>query len=223
MSEYTKSGDYFHGAYIADVVFAATREKGGLDQAFDFWIHAFPQAYQKQVVLIAKRFDVPQALIWAIMRAESTYKTDVKSQAGALGLMQLIPPTAHNIASLMKIQNFRASDLLDTDTNILFGAWYLKRLIKIFQSDLPLAIAGYNAGPHRVQGWLRDFGGLDLDEFVEHIPYLETRNYTKKVLRNIYVYKVLYEKQVNPLTFLAKKPNALFEGPKPEKENWDPI
>ena len=61
---------------------------------------------------------------------------------------------------------------------------YLKRLNKTMGNNLPLTIASYNAGPHRVQGWLKDIGGLDLDEFIEHIPYLETRNYVKKVLRN---------------------------------------
>lgn len=172
---------------------------------------------------MSKRFDVPSNLIWGIMRAESGYRPDAHSGAGAIGLMQMIPTTANNVARFMGIQNFKASDLVVPETNILFCTWYLKRLNKLFDNNFPLTAAAYNAGPHRVQGWLKDFGSLELDEFIEHIPYLETRNYTKKVVRHMFIYKLLYDRELNPTQYLAKKPTVKFEGPKPQKENWDPI
>ncbi len=223
MTEYIRAGDFNRGAFIADVIFQNNRERGGFEQAMVFWTSAYPQAYSKQVMAMSRKFDVPSSLVWGIMRAESGYRVDVHSSAGALGLMQMIPVTAGRVADAMGIPNFKSRDLLNPDTNILFGTWYLRRLNKVFKDNLPLSIAAYNSGPHRVQGWMKDFGGLELDEFVEHIPYLETRNYTKKVLRHIFIYKLIYEKELNPLIFLAKKPTVKFDGPKPQKENWDAI
>jgi soluble lytic murein transglycosylase len=84
-----------------------------------------------------------------------------------------------------------------------------------------LVAASYNAGPHRVQGWIKEFGQLDMDEFIEHIPYMETRNYVKKVIRNFFVYQTLYEKKANQHLGLADKLVVKYSGPKPSSENWD--
>jgi soluble lytic murein transglycosylase len=221
MSEYHKAGDYYRSATIADLVFETQREKDGVDGANLLWQYAFPQAYTKQVFASCKKFDVPQALVWGVMRGESGYREEIHSSAGAIGLMQMIPPTAKKVARELSISDFKTNDLILPETNILFGVRYLKRLNKTMGGNLPLTIASYNAGPHRVQGWLKDFGGLDMDEFIEHIPYLETRNYVKKVLRNYLVYETLYGKKTNLLSWLAKKPTIKFDGPKPLAESWE--
>jgi soluble lytic murein transglycosylase len=222
MTEYHKAGDYFRSATIADLVFESQREKDGVEGAQSLWQYAFPQAFSKTVQQTAKKFDVPSSLVWGVMRGESGYREEIHSSAGAIGLMQMIPPTAKKVAKDLGISDVKNIELTNPETNILFGVRYLKRLNKTMGNNLPLTIASYNAGPHRVQGWLKDFGNLDMDEFIEHIPYLETRNYVKKVLRNYLVYETLYSKKSsNVLGWLAMRPTIKFEGPKPLAESWD--
>ncbi len=221
MSDYAKVGDYNRAAYLADVTFSDQREKEGTEGASKLWNFAFPQAFGKSVLKYAKRFDVQPALVWSIMRGESVFKYDTVSSAGAMGLMQLITPTAKRAAQKLKLVDFKREMLLDPEINIMLGTWYLQRLGKVMEQNLPLAIGSYNAGPHHVQAWLLTFGKLDQDEFIEHIPYVETRNYVKKVLRNYFVYQTLYEHKSNSLAFIAQKLNVKFNGPKPSVENWD--
>ncbi len=221
MKEYMRAGDFFRSAYLADDVFGQQREKEGIDGAKLLWTYAFPQAYSEVVSSSSKRFDVNESLIWSIMRAESGFRVDIHSSAGAMGLMQLIPATAKRVAKDIGFFDYKNSTLLTPENNIIFGTRYLKRLNKTMSNNTPLTVAAYNAGPHRVLGWMKDFGDLDMDEFVEHIPYLETRNYVKKVLRNYFIYQSLYSKKSNPLAWLARKPTMRFDGPKPTSESWD--
>lgn len=221
MAQYMKAGDFYRSAFIGDVVFSYQREKSGIEGAYQLWTYAFPQAFARYVNSSSKKFDVAPELVWGVMRGESGFQEDIHSTAGAMGLMQLIPPTARQIARGMGYPGFQNSMLLNPETSILFGSWYLKRLNRLMDNNLPLTIASYNAGPHRVQGWIKDFGNLDMDEFIEHIPYQETRNYVKKVLRNYFVYQNLYSKKTNSLAWLSRKPSVKFQGPKPVAENWD--
>jgi soluble lytic murein transglycosylase len=223
MAEYSKAGEFFRSATIADSVFETERVQGGIEGANALWKFAFPQAFAKYVNSSSKKFDVPTALIWAVMRGESGFREDIHSTAGAMGLMQLIPPTAKRVAKSAGINDFTNQMLLSADTNVTLGTRYLKRLDKVMDRNLSLIIASYNAGPHKVQGWLKDFGDLEQDEFVEHIPYLETRNYVKKVMRNYMIYQTLYDKKTNPLKSLAEKPSIKFGGIKPTSESWDEI
>lgn len=221
MTEYAKVGEYNRSAYIGDVVFSQVREKGGFEGAHVYWTHAFPQAYGNSVKESARKFGLPPTIVWSVMRGESAFKEDIHSPAGALGLMQLIPKTGKRVAENLGLPLFRKEMLLNPDTNIQFGSWYLKRLSRLMDKSLPLVFASYNAGPHRVQGWLKEFGHLDADEFIEHIPYIETRNYVKKILRNYFIYETLYAKRNEPLDWITKKFTAKFYGPKPAMENWD--
>jgi soluble lytic murein transglycosylase len=223
MAEYSKAGDFSRSATIADNVFETERVQGGITGSFSLWTYAFPEAYSHFVISDGKKYEVPPSLVWSVMRGESGFREDIHSQAGAMGLMQLIIPTAKKVAQGLGLSDFKNSMLLTPETNILLGTKYLKRLDKVMTHNLPLIIASYNAGPHRVKGWLKDFGDLDLDEFVEHIPYVETRNYVKKVMRNYFVYETLYEKKENPLSCLAGKPTIKFEGPKPTSESWEEL
>lgn len=223
MAEYLKAGDYFRSATIADSVFETERVQQGMTGNPALWSFAFPQAYARYVIADGKKFGVPTSLVWSIMRGESGFREDIHSSAGAMGLMQLIPPTAKKMAQSAGIDDFNSQMLLTADTNIILGTKYLKRLDSVMKQNLPLIIASYNAGPHHVQGWLKDFGDLDFDEFIEHIPYVETRNYVKKVMRNYFVYESLYNKAPNVLKCLAQKPTIKFDGPKPTSESWDEI
>ncbi len=93
---------------------------------------------------------------------------------------------------------------------------------------MPLVAASYNAGPHRVKNWLQQFGNLETDEFIEHIPFLETRNYVKKVIANSYIYSELYNSQKEKKTrdlvpYLAEKMPFNFKDRAPTRETWEEI
>ena len=103
------------------------------------------------------------------------------------------------------------------------GSRYLQRLLKKFDNNVPLVAASYNAGPHRVKAWLNGFGALDVDEFIEHIPFLETRNYVKKVVSNYQVYSLLYGNKKDSLSYLSEILNVKATDSLATKETWEDI
>ncbi len=117
----------------------------------------------------------------AVMREESAFDPAAVSITGALGLMQIMPATGRTLAMELGRKDFDPKELLDPSTNILFGSRYLGELSSLFGGNVILAVAGYNAGPHAAARWA-DGSGLAPDEFIESIPYDETRRYTKRVL-----------------------------------------
>jgi soluble lytic murein transglycosylase len=134
------------------------------------------------------------ALLLAVIRQESAFDVKAVSSAGALGLMQLMPFTAKHVAKTLKVR-FRKNDLTkDGSYNIQLGRAYLQELIQFFDQSYVLAIAAYNAGPDRVNQWIRLYGdprdyGVDVVDWVETIPLSETRNYVQRVLENLQVYR----------------------------------
>lgn len=224
MGEYSTAGHFNRSSYIAQVTFGGQRAAHGVDGVRYLWELAYPRAYSDAVEKYTKNFKVPDELVWGIMRAESSYRRDAISPVGALGLMQVMPFTGYKVATLAGDKEFKPPQLLEPETAVKIGSRYLKRLMDRFDNTIPLVAAGYNAGPHRVKNWLVSFGGLETDEFIEHIPFLETRNYVKRVVSNAYVYSKLYGgKQKDLFPYLAEavpvKVNAELVG----KENWDDI
>lgn len=195
MAEYQTVENFSRSSYIAEVGFGAERRRGGLVGSRQLWEFAYPRAFERSVLSSSRSFAVPTEFVWAIMRAESQYRQDVQSPVGARGLMQLMPFTSRQVASLLGLKSFEVGSLLEPETNIRLGTRYLQRLMDKFSGSIPLSAASYNAGPHRVQSWLKSFGLLDMDEFIEHIPFIETRNYVKKVSRNYQIYNLLYNSQ----------------------------
>lgn len=189
------------------------------------WKLAYPEAYEKVVRSASKKSDVPVEFIWGIMRAESSYKASAISPVGAMGLMQIMPGTGKQMAKLLKLENFEPYSLLEPDVAIFLGSKYLQRLLKKFEGEIPLAAAAYNAGPHRVKTWLNLFGNRELDEFIEHIPFVETRNYVKRVVANSLIYKTLYSSNSrNSLSIpLTSKVNLDFKGKSFTKETWEEL
>ncbi len=106
--------------------------------------------------------------------------------------MQLIPPTGQKAARELKIRRFTADQLFDPKLNVQLGSWYLAKLLEEFGGKVHLALAAYNAGPHMVRKWLAGANAVSDDEFVENIPYAETRNYVIRVLTSVQVYRFLY-------------------------------
>lgn len=223
MTEYSTAGHFNRSSYIAQVTFGGQRAANGLEGVRYLWELAYPRAYGDSVEKYTKKFTVPEELVWGIMRAESSYRRDAISPVGALGLMQVMPFTGHKVASLLGDKEFKAPMLLESETAVKMGSRYLKRLMDRFDNTIPLVAAGYNAGPHRVKNWLVSFGSLETDEFIEHIPFLETRNYVKRVVSNAYVYAKLYGNKKDLFPYLSEpvpvKVNAELVG----KENWDDI
>ncbi|MBF0392003.1 MAG: lytic transglycosylase domain-containing protein [Alphaproteobacteria bacterium] len=139
--------------------------------------------------------DQPEkALLLAVIRQESAFQPEVVSSAGARGLMQLMPATAKKVASGLKM-NYSPSRLVtDPHYNMRLGTAYLGEVLDSFSGSYVLAIAAYNAGPARVRKWLREYGdprnaGTDVVDWVESIPFTETRNYVQRVIENVQVYR----------------------------------
>jgi soluble lytic murein transglycosylase len=195
---------------------------GRLDQAVSWakgclppnWPHAqeanlldlalcyFPLGYFDIIRIPEKVSEIDPHLILAVIREESSFSPECVSVAGAKGLMQLMPPTASLVARQMgnPLPNDRL-DLFAPELNIQLGARYLRDLLQEFKGNLTLSLASYNAGPQPVKRWLAKSARWDDDEFVEGIPYAETRAYVKRVLRSYEVYKVLYQGRTYPHLF----------------------
>jgi len=138
---------------------------------------------------------VPEdALVLSVQRQESEFRTDAVSHAGASGLMQLMPATARQVARQLNL-TYSRSKLLDNPTyNAMLGSAYLGDLITEFNGSYVMAVAGYNAGPHRVSRWIRDYGDPRIGEinwidWIELIPFSETRNYVQRVLESVPIYR----------------------------------
>ncbi|MBI3072357.1 MAG: lytic transglycosylase domain-containing protein [Deltaproteobacteria bacterium] len=160
----------------------------------DAWLRsAFPTPFSEIVARAAHEHRVPLDLIYAIMHTESSFTPDAVSPANAQGLMQILPSTAKKIAA-QRGMPFDARDLTAISKNIDFGVWYLRELLTKFHDQLPLAIAAYNGGPHNVAAWLDNKAApaRTMDEFLEDIPFRETRFYVRKVIAAVGVYRKLY-------------------------------
>lgn len=151
----------------------------------------YPRAYQQTVEASAAQVGLDPFLAWAIMRRESGFRPDVVSSADARGLMQIIPPTAKAIALELKTTTPAPDDLYAPEINVRFGTWYLSALIDRMGHPA-LCAASYNAGPSAVSKWMAQRGLLPLDEWIEEIPYKETRGYVKQVLADYVIYQQLY-------------------------------
>ena len=221
IAEYINAGNFYRASYMGEIGFGPLRLREGLrGESRQFWSYAFPRAFENSVMEASKSTTVPEEFIWGIMRAESHFKSNAASPVGALGLMQLMPFTGRKVANLLSMPTFEPNSLLQPATNIRLGSRYLQRLLEKFSGSVPLAAAGYNAGPHRVHAWVRNFGQLQMDEFIDHIPYLETRNYVKQVVRNYQIYSLLYSGGTHSANWLIKPVGVELNGPVPTKEIW---
>jgi soluble lytic murein transglycosylase len=156
------------------------------------WWMAWPTAYDATVERAARAHGVEPALVYAIMREESGYQPDAVSVVGARGLTQIMPDTGRRLARDLGAAAFDPAELFVPERNLELGAFYLSQLVDRFDGRLSAAIASYNAGPEAVARWLAADAGREDDEWVESIPYDQTRSYVKRVLRSVHVYRALY-------------------------------
>lgn len=152
----------------------------------------FPLAYRDTVEKASSISTVETTLIYAIARQESAFATNARSSAGARGLMQLMPSTARQTARKSGIKH-RDSFLYDPEYNIQLGSRYLNELLGKYNGNRILAAAAYNAGPHRVNTWIKKTSlALPFDVWIETIPFKETRGY----VQNILAFSVIYAHQL---------------------------
>jgi len=152
---------------------------------------AYPLAYRRIIVDEAAAAGLPADFLQGLMREESAMDPRARSPVGARGLVQLMPATARQVAKSLGIKRFAIDRLWEPATNLRLGSTYLGRMQQQFGHP-GLAAAAYNAGPGAVSRWMADRGGAALDEFVEDIPFAETRGYVKRVLKSWAAYRALY-------------------------------
>ncbi|MBI3377626.1 MAG: transglycosylase SLT domain-containing protein [Nitrospirae bacterium] len=147
----------------------------------------YPLAHWHIVRNVSEKYSIDPFIILSIMREESRFDTQARSQAGALGLMQLMPQTAYAIDKKVNLNIKSQENIFDIKANISLGSYYITSLLKEFGS-LPPAIAAYNAGEDVVRRWQKAGNYKSLDEFIEDIPYEETKNYTKRIITTYFEY-----------------------------------
>ncbi len=221
MAHYEEIESYHRSSHISEIFFRPQMASYGMKGIRYLWEYSYPKAFEVDVKESSQRFNIPQELIWAIMRAESHYRTGVRSPVGAAGLMQLMPHTARQMSKILGERDFDVTQLDQSEVNIKLGSGYLGRLMNKFSNMIPLVAAGYNAGPHRVESWLNSFGQMDVDEFIEHIPFLETRGYVKKVVRNYQIYHDLYSDRGENLNWLIEPVRVQSNGRPSTRESWE--
>jgi soluble lytic murein transglycosylase len=188
------AGDYYTPIIIANHRFTSHLDEYHPGENDVFWQMKYPEGYKREVEKISKEYDLDPALIYSVIRAESMFQPTVSSWAGALGLMQIIPSTGNWIARSLEITDFEVEDLLDYRTNLAFGVYYLAGLMGDFDGEMVYALCGYNAGPGNARKWISaKETDTEMDEFIENIPYPETRTYVKRILEYYSIYRVLYE------------------------------
>ena len=149
----------------------------------------YPRPWGELVSKYAAEYGLPEYLLYALIRSESFFQHQVVSGAGAIGLTQLMPATAADIAKKLKVADY---SLTDPEINIRFGAYYLAEMIRRSDNRIMPACFAYNAGISRVRGWQKKAQGLPEDLFLESLEYAETRDYGRKLLSAATVYGVLY-------------------------------
>jgi len=161
----------------------------------------FPLEFQGEIKREAKVRGLEPYLVFALVWQESRFRDWVISPVGAIGLMQLMPQTALQLAKASKIKHFHLADILEPSTNIKLGSFYLKFLKQLFSNQIPYVLAAYNAGEEAVSRWLSSREDESVEIFIEEIPFDETQKYVKKVLAAYWLYHLVYN---------GKLPETLF-------------
>ena len=153
----------------------------------------YPTAYSEYVIKYSEENDLDKYMVYSIIKAESNFNPNVKSQSDAIGLMQLLEETANERANIIEDHNVNEEDLYDPETNIKLGTSYYAYLLKHYNGNNVLALTAYNAGMGNVDTWIKTKVIKSDGSDIENIPYKETNNYVRKILRDYQMYLKLYE------------------------------
>ena len=158
------------------------------------WEALFPRPFWPELKRNSREHQLDPDLVASLIRQESEFNPTAISPAKAMGLMQLLPNVGKGLAKEMKIRHFSSDELLQPATNLQLGTRYFKKVVDHYDGQVEYALAAYNAGENRVEEWRRSGDFKDKEEFVESIPFTETREYVQAILRNAVFYKLLYHK-----------------------------
>lgn len=147
----------------------------------------YPIKYSEYVEKYSKEYDIDPLLIYSVIKAESNFESTVKSNSGAIGLMQLMETTAKEVDKSVNVY-----DLYNSETNIRLGIEYFSKLLNHYNQNINLSIIAYNAGMGNVDKWIENGTILKDGSNLENVPFKETNNYARKILRDYKTYKELY-------------------------------
>jgi len=186
------TGDYHLAHRLVVDGYSESLARGPVPHYEDLWWYAWPSAFLPLVDRATQPTgSVPPQLVYSVMREESGFRAQIVSPVGARGLLQIMVKTGKQLAQRHGVEEFEGEDLFDPSVNIDLGARYLTDLGQLFEGRTSASIASYNAGPEAVAKWHPESAEED-DEWVEDIPYSQTRSYVKRVLRSLHAYQVLY-------------------------------
>lgn len=152
----------------------------------------YPTKYSEYVYKYAQEYEVDPMLVFAIIKAESNFNPNVVSSSNAVGLMQLMDTTAEEIANKLDISILKGASLYNPELNIRLGTKYFSNLMKEYNNNYLLALTAYNAGIGNVGKWIEQGIIQDDGSDIENIPFKETNNYVRKIVRDYKIYKELY-------------------------------
>ena len=158
-----------------------------------YWEALFPRAYWSDLRKYSLANSLDPFLVASLIRQESEFNAGAISRANAVGLMQLLPKTGKTVAKQVKLKGYKAPQLYTPAVNLQLGTRYFKDMVDKYNGQFEYALAAYNAGTDRVADWLGEGHYRDPQEFVESIPFTETREYVQAILRNANVYRQLYQ------------------------------
>lgn len=179
----SEAGAHGQALRLARLHFRDDLEQRGTLVSPALWTVGYPTVFVPTIAAQGMK-GVDPYLAAAVIREESQYDGRAVSRVGAIGLMQVMPATATTVAKKFGLADVKRDDLFDEGTNVRIGVRYLEQLLEQFQGNIVYAVASYNAGPQAVASWVAKNGQRETDEFVELIPYQETRLYVKRVVRS---------------------------------------
>ncbi|HXG86675.1 MAG TPA: lytic transglycosylase domain-containing protein [Pyrinomonadaceae bacterium] len=156
----------------------------------------YPAPYSDALLKYSPERNVDPRFMLSIMRQESRFRADVKSNAAARGLMQFISTTADKLAAGLDKPHFKQDELYNPPTAILFGAQYLSDLFKMFPGQPQAVSAGYNGGEDNMTRWLARANSIDADRYVSEIAFTQSKDYVYKVLASYRVYQMFYDEKL---------------------------
>ena len=167
-----------------------------LKQTPQYWQSLYPFPFADTILKWSQNRQLNPLLVTSLIRQESRFEPQIESSAGALGLMQVMPATGKNVAQQLSLPSY---SLTNPEDSINIGTFYLDYTHKKYNNNSMLAVASYNAGPHKVAQWIERYGLEDADEFVEQIPYRETKGYVESVFENYWNYLLVYNPEVREM------------------------
>jgi soluble lytic murein transglycosylase len=190
---YTSAGEYYRALQALKKAINGyfAMDMNALPQPY--WQGLFPRPYWDALRRYSDENGLDPYLMASLIRQESEFNPGAVSRANAYGLMQLLPSTGKTTAKQVGLHNYKTDSLLDPTTNIQLGTKYFREMVDHFGGQVEYALAAYNAGDSRVETWRSQGTYRDIEEFVESIPFTETREYVQAIVRNAEVYKRVYK------------------------------